>query len=65
MLDGLEAFVNAAIGLFVSWAATLWLLLLWGLHPSPGGAMGITFMFFGLSFGRAFLLRRIFRGLDK
>ncbi len=61
--DGLEAFTNALIGLAVSWSATFWLLPLWGLHPSAGQSAGITAMFFCVSFGRSYALRRIFRRL--
>jgi hypothetical protein len=61
MMDAAEALTNAAVGLLVSWAATYWLLPLWGLHTSPAGAAGITAMFFALSFARAYVLRRLFR----
>lgn len=63
MTDALEAAINALIGFAVSWAATVWLLPLWGLRPSPAAGFGITAMFFALSFTRAFVLRRIFRRL--
>lgn len=55
-LDLSEAMANAVIGLVVSWLAT-WLVL--GYEPSA--AAGVTMMFFGLSFARAWLLRRMFR----
>ena len=61
--DAIEAAANAIVGFAVSWAATVWLLPLWGLHPSPGEGLGITGLFFCLSFTRAYVLRRIFRGL--
>lgn len=61
--DATEAAVNAIIGFAISWAATVWLLPLWGLHPSPGAGFAITALFFSLSFTRAFLLRRVFRRL--
>ena len=59
--DTLEALTNAAVGLCVSWAATYWLLPLWGLTPSLSQSAGITAMFFVTSFARALALRRIFR----
>lgn len=59
MTDATEAFANAAIGLIVSWLAT-WLLL--GFTPSQ--SIAITAMFFGLSFTRAWIIRRIFRGME-
>ncbi len=54
-----EAFTNAAIGLIVSWAATYFVL-----GYSPAQSLGITLMFFGLSFTRAYVIRRIFRRLS-
>ena len=60
--DATESLANAVIGFLISWMATVWLLPLWGLHPSPGAGLTITAMFFCLSFTRAFVLRRIFRG---
>ena len=58
MFDAAEAFANAIVGLLISWAATHWVL---GYDPASSAA--ITGMFFGLSFTRAFILRRIFRRL--
>lgn len=57
-MDAAEALANAGIGLAVSWAAT-WLVL----GYSPGQSAQITAMFFGLSFTRAWAIRRIFRGI--
>lgn len=57
-MDALEALANAAIGFAVSWTAT-WAVL--GYSPAQGFA--VTAMFFGLSFARSFVLRRIFRRL--
>ncbi len=54
-----EALANAAIGLIVSWAAT-WFIL----GYSPAQSIGVTLMFFGLSFGRSYLLRVYFRGSE-
>jgi hypothetical protein len=59
-LDTLEALTNAIVGLLVSWAATFFLL-----GYSASGSVGVTLMFFGLSFTRSWVLRRIFRGLGK
>jgi len=58
MTDATEALANAAIGLLVSWAAT-WVVL----GYSPTESIAITLMFFGLSFTRSFVLRRVFRRL--
>lgn len=57
-MDAIEALTNAAVGLLVSWAATYFIL---GYTPTQSAA--ITAMFFGLSFARAFVVRRIFRRL--
>ena len=54
-MTALEALSNAIIGLFASWAATFFVL---GYSPTQSAA--ITAMFFGLSFTRAYVLRRIF-----
>ena len=58
-MDALEAFANASVGLVVSWSAT-WLVL----GYSPASSAGVTAMFFGLSFARAWIIRGIFRGLS-
>ena len=58
-LDAIEALCNAGIGLIVSWCAT-WLVL----GYSPAASMGVTTLFFGLSFTRAWIIRGIFRGLE-
>jgi len=59
MIDATEALANALIGLAISWAATYFIL-----GYSAAGSVGVTAMFFGLSFTRAFILRRIFRGMQ-
>ncbi len=58
-MSALEALCNAVIGLVVSWLVT-WLVL----GYTPAQSIGVTAMFFGLSFTRAYVLRRIFRGLE-
>ena len=55
-MSALEALANAAIGLLVSWAATFWIL-----GYSASGSIGVTAMFFALSFTRAWALRVLFR----
>jgi hypothetical protein len=57
-LDAIEALTNAGVGLVVSWAATFWVL-----GYSAAQSVGITLMFFGLSFARAWALRALFRRL--
>lgn len=51
-----EALANAVVGLIVSWAAT-WMVL----GYTPAQSIGVTLMFTGLSFSRAYLLRLLFR----
>ena len=53
-----EALANTVIGFLASWAAT-WLVL----GYSPAGSIGVTCMFAGLSFTRAYVLRHVFRRL--
>ena len=55
-MSALEALVNAAIGLVVSWCATVFVL-----GYSPVQSVAITGMFFGLSFIRAWAVREAFR----
>lgn len=57
--DFAESMTNAVVGLLVSWAATRFVL---GYSTSESAA--ITAMFFGLSFSRAWILRRVFRSLS-
>lgn len=56
MIDAAEAFVNATIGLIVSWTLT-WAVL----GFSPAQSAGITAMFFAASFSRAWIIRALFR----
>lgn len=58
-MTALEALANAAIGLAVSWLATIYVL-----GYSAAGSAGVTAMFFVLSFVRAFVLREVFRRLE-
>lgn len=57
-MDAVEALTNASIGLMVSWAATYFIL-----GYSASGSVGVTLMFFGLSFTRAWIIRAAFRRL--
>ena len=58
-MDAAEALTNAAIGLAVSWVLT-WAVL----GYSPAQSAGITAMFFGASFSRAWIIRTMFRRLS-
>lgn len=55
-MDAIESIANATIGLLVSWAATFWIL-----GYTATGSIGVTLMFFGLSFTRSWVLRFVFR----
>jgi hypothetical protein len=55
-MDAIEALANAAVGLLVSYALTLLVL-----GYSPAQSAGITAMFFGASFSRAWIIRALFR----
>lgn len=57
-MDAIEALTNSTVGLIVS------ILLTWlWLGFSPAQSVGITAVFFGVSTGRSYIIRRIFRGL--
>lgn len=60
LMDSAEALANAVVGFGVSWGATFFVL-----GYSPTGAMGVTTMFFGLSLGRSYILRKVFRWLAR
>ena len=59
-MSALEALCNAVIGLVVSWAVTAFVL-----GFSYGQSASITAMFFGLSFARAYVIRRVFKWLTE
>ena len=54
----IEALANTVGGGIINWAVT-WLLL--GFTPAQ--SLGITALFFGISFARSYLLRRAFHWL--
>jgi len=60
MMSLVEANTNAVVGLVVSWCFTYWGLPLFGLEPSPVEATQITAVYFFLSVGRSYVLRRVF-----
>lgn len=61
--DATEALTNSLVGLPISWAATFWLLPLFGLHPDVGQSTLVTGLFFALSVARSWVIRRAFRRL--
>lgn len=54
--DTLESLCNATIGLVVSWIASVCVL---GFTPAQ--SVGVTALFFGLSFTRSRIIRAAFR----
>jgi hypothetical protein len=58
-MTALESFINAAIGFVVSWAAT-WYILGYTMSQS----VGVTGLFFVLSFTRNYVVRSIFRRIN-
>jgi ABC-type uncharacterized transport system permease subunit len=60
-ISAIEALCNALIGLVVSWAITFYALPLWGLEPSASASVGITAMYFFISFARSWVIREAFR----
>lgn len=59
-MSALEALCNAVVGLVVSWAVTVYVL-----GFSAGQSASITAGFFGLSFARAYVIRRVFKWLSE
>ena len=59
-LSVIEAQTNAAVGLIVSWLFTYYGLPLVGIEPSAWQATWITAAYFGLSFARSYIVRRMF-----
>lgn len=60
LMSLIEAKSNAVIGLAISYLFTLYGLPLFGLQPTPSSAAGITACYFFLSFGRSYIVRRVF-----
>ena len=60
-ISAAEAFVNATVGLLVSWCVTYWGLPLFGLTPSASASALITGLYFVVSFARAWIIREGFR----
>ena len=59
-MDTAESLANAGIGLVVSWIATWYVL-----GYSPADSVGVTALFFGLSFTRAWVIRWVFRRMAR
>ncbi len=58
-----EATVNVACGLGVSWAATWLVFPLFGYEPTVMATLWISMIFTGISLIRSYLLRRLFNRL--
>mgnify|MGYP001576346367 FL=1 len=59
----LETITNTIIGLVVSYLVQLTIFPLYGIKISHNTNIQITFIFFVVSFGRSYLIRRIFNKL--
>lgn len=59
----LEAWVNIAVGFWISVVANLVVLPLYGYPVSVGDAFGIGLIFTAISLVRSYVLRRIFNRL--
>ena len=61
--SAIEAVLNVLIGFWVSVAANVWLLPLWGYQVSMSQAIEIGLLFTWISILRSYVLRRIFNKL--
>jgi len=59
----LESVTNTIIGLVISYTIQRLIFPLYGIKISESTNLQITFIFFVASFGRSYLLRRIFNKL--
>ena len=55
-----EAILNVLLGFWISVAANIWLLPLWGFHPSVSQEVEIGILFTWISLARSYVLRRLF-----
>lgn len=55
-----EAILNVLLGFWISVAANIWLLPLWGFHPSVSQGVEIGILFTWISLARSYVLRRLF-----
>lgn len=55
-----EACLNTLAGLFIATLANLYLLPLWGFHPSLAASLEIGLLFTFISILRGYALRRLF-----
>ncbi len=58
-----EAALNVLLGFWISVLANIWLLPLWGFHPSLSQGVEIGLIFTLISLVRKYLLRRLFNWL--
>ena len=62
-MSWVEAYANIAVGFGINLLANIWLLPLWGFHPTVGDALGIGLAFTAISLVRSYGLRRAFEWL--
>lgn len=59
-MSAVESAAGTAIGFVISWALTPLILALFGYQAGSGTAFGIVAIYTALSFGRTWLVRRLF-----
>lgn len=59
----IEAWGNVAVGFGINFFGNIYILPLWGLHPSVMDALGIGVVFTFISVARSYILRRGFNRL--
>lgn len=63
-MSALEAFTNATLGVLVSIIAVRFLWPVFGWEATGGQAVGVTALFWALSFGRNYAVREFFKWLS-
>lgn len=58
-----EAWMNVAVGFGINFLGNIFLLPLFGLHPSVSAALGIGVLFTIISVARSYILRRWFNSI--
>lgn len=58
--SSIEAISNAMSGVFTGYLGNLFVLPMFGMVVTVGTAVWITIVFTGISFGRSYVVRRLF-----
>jgi hypothetical protein len=59
-LSAMESLANTVLGLFIAWVTALIVFPLFGYKITKCDAFSINIVFYIVSFGRSYLLRRLF-----